>query len=79
MTREELAYRLGFGARRRAEVDAAFAARYSNAYIGRPVRRHGRRGYRPRVYLRGGIGCIGCSVPLIVALAAVGALVAWMG
>jgi hypothetical protein len=34
-----------------------------------------RRRYRPRVYLRFGCGPIGCSVPLLAALAAIVALV----
>ena len=30
-----------------------------------------RRRYRPRVYLRGRLGCIGCSLPLLAAVAVV--------
>lgn len=78
MSREDLAYRLGFGARRRAEVDAAYRARYAGVRrIRPPYRMSGRRGHRPRVYLRGNAGCLGCSVPLMVALAGAIAAVIW--
>jgi len=38
-------------------------------------RRRQRRRYRPRVYLRGNLGCLGCSLPLMAALAAAVGLV----
>lgn len=34
----------------------------------------GRRRRRPRVYLRGGLGCLGCSIPLLAALAVLAAI-----
>lgn len=39
------------------------------------ARRRPRRRSRPRVYLRGNLGCLGCSVPLLAALAAAAGLV----
>jgi len=43
------------------------------------VSRRGRYRRRPRLYLRGHLGCLGCSVPLLAFLAALtaAAVVMW--
>lgn len=78
MKLEELAYRLGFGARRRAELAEYYRQRSEREWLWRPPPPPRRR-RRGRVWVHGHVGCLGCSAPLLVALAVVGALVAWMG
>ena len=65
----DMAYRLGFGARRRAELAAYYRDRNERAWVRRPPPRRRSRS-RGRVYVHGHVGCLGCSAPLLVALAA---------
>ncbi len=68
---------------------AAYGARYDEGGMseyrpaarpgGAVVSRRGRCRRRPRLYLRGHLGCLGCSVPLLACLAALtaAAVVMW--